>query len=85
MDQRAILPLNLIGIGFLLTQNKHTLASTTEGNITWLAYMAAALIVGAVVAGVWHFARKPSKAQTVRHFVITAWVIAGLLTVGSFQ
>ena len=85
IDKRAILPLNLIGIGFLLSQNKHTLASTTDGNMTWLAYMAGALIAGAVVAGIWHFARKSSKEQTAKHFVVTAWVIAGLLTIGSFQ
>lgn len=85
MDRRALFLLNLIGIGFVLTQNRQAVQGGADGNWTWLAYMVAAMVVGAVVAGVWHIIRKPSKEQTAKHFLVTAWVIAGLLTLGSFQ
>lgn len=84
MDQRSLFFLNLIGIGFLLTQNRYTVQGI-DGNATWAAYMVGAVVVGAVVAGAWALLRKPSRAQSVKHFLYVGWAVAGLLTLGSYQ
>lgn len=85
MQPWAIVLLNLIGMGFLLTQNRFSILAGTEGNIMWAAFMVGALLVGAVVAGIWHLVRKTSKQQTMRHFLMVSWVMAALLTIGTFK
>lgn len=78
--------LHLIGLALLMTQSKFVIdARGADGNNAWIVGMLLALASGAVVAGVWHFAKRPTKAQTGRHFVYVSWVVAALSVFGSHQ
>lgn len=75
-----------LGIALLMTQFKPVMSALGgDGNFAWAAGMVLTIAVGAFVAGVWHLFWRSTVAQTGRHFVIAAWVVAALVVLGSYQ
>lgn len=75
-----------LGIALLMTQFKPVMSALGgDGNFAWAAGMVLTIAVGAFVAGVWHLFGRSTVAQTGRHFVIAAWVVAALVVLGSYQ
>ena len=75
-----------LGIVLLLTQCKQVMAAFGgSGNLAWAASVLVSIALGAVVAGVWHLAKRPTLTQTGNHFVVATWVVAALVVFGSYQ